>query len=112
MEYSNAETNNLEALFHARIIDTMKKNQAASGSKEAIRFLYALLQSIGTNANNSLAKLKRSMQSMKPNISDFGKKKSSTTYEARWRARDAVVNYYRSQGKNGLPKQRQLKKCC
>lgn len=107
---TNAETNNLEALFHARIIDTMKQNQTASrGKKPEIRFLYALLQSIGTSANNSLAETEAQYAINEAKYIGFWEKENGLIW-ARWEgAWDAVVSYYRSQGEEWLAKATTIK---
>jgi len=104
------EIQNLETLLKQRILEIMKQNQQASGGKKPeVRFVYAIMQSLGTDSNNSLARDEEQYASNESRYIGFFEKETKLMW-FRWEAVWGLVKtYYHIQGEEWLVRPNSIK---
>ncbi len=107
---AEAERNTFTKLFEECILDTMLQNQKSSGGKQPeVKFLYGLMQSIGTTSNNNLADNEDIYSKNESKYIGFYEKEANLTwlrFEDAWRT---VAAYYQNQGDDWLSKPQTIK---
>ena len=100
-----AEKSELMQLFERSIMSLLQQHQENSKKqKPEVRFLYALMQSIGTGPKNGLAKDEETYVLDESQFIGFHEKKTDliwVRFESAW---DLVVSYYKKQGEQWLTK--------
>lgn len=100
-----AEKSELMQLFERSILDLLQQHQENSKKqKPEVRFLYALMQSIGTGSKNGLARDEETYVLDESQFIGFHEKKTDLLwmrFESAW---DMVAGYYKKQGEQWLTK--------
>lgn len=106
----DAEKAELMQLFERSILDLLQQHQENSKKqKPEVRFLYALLQSIGTSSNNSLAQDEDTYAIDESRYIGFHDKAESLLWVRMESAWSIVEQYYKRQGEDWMTKMQTIK---
>ena len=106
----DGEKAELMQLFERSILDLLQQHQENSKKqKPEVRFLYALMQSIGTSANNSLAQDEDTYAIDESRHIGFHDKAESLLWVRMESAWSIVEQYYKRQGEDWMTKMQTIK---